>query len=279
MGSHRHRIRTVVLSAATLSLLMIAAVVMLAVATVTLYRARRLYAEVMARWLSRVILSMWGVRVEVHRTEPFPGTQTIYVSNHSSTLDMFVLVLLGLPNTRFVGAEDLEGFLRWMAPLGIISHAMGTLWAPPPSKAVERARWFRRTGRLLRRTRGSIYLSPEGERVTTGRIGPFNHDNLQLAANLAAPIVPLYIEIPRHIDPGRGFNARPGTVHVHVLPALSTRGWTPESVERHTEALRDVFVELHARFHASAPPGNASGAVAALAGARGRVAAEGKVGR
>lgn len=262
MGAHRRRARTGLLAAATLSLLTIAAVVTLAVATLTLYRARRFYAEVMARWLSRVILAMWGVRVEVHRAEPFPGTQTIYVSNHSSTLDMFVLVLLGLPSTRFVGAEDLSGFLRWMAPLGIISHAMGTLWAPPPSTPVERARWFQRTERLLRRTGDSLYLSPEGARVTTGRLGPFNHDNFQLAANLAAPIVPLYIEIPRDIDPGRGFNARPGTVHVHILPALSTRGWTPESLARHTATLRDVFVGLHARHHPGAPRGDAAGAVA-----------------
>lgn len=32
------------------------------------------------------------------------------------------------------------------------------------------------------------------------------------------------IEIPRENDPAKGFDALPGTVHVHVQPALSARG-------------------------------------------------------
>jgi len=245
--------RKLLLASATLALLTAAAVIMLAVAILTLFRAGRLYSEVMAKWLSRAILTMWGVRLEAHRTEPFPKTQTVYVSNHSSTLDMFALVALGLPRTRFVGAEDLDGFLRWMAPLGIMSWLTGTLWAPPPSKPAERARWFQRTERLLRQTGGSIYLSPEGERVTTGRLGPFNSDNFQLAANLGAPIVPLYIEIPRDIDPGRGFDALPGTIHVHVKPTIPTRGWTPDSVRRHSETLRDRFVGIQEQLSSGRP--------------------------
>lgn len=242
--------RMVLLAGATLSLLTIAAVTMLAVAVATLFKAGRFYSEAMAKWLSRAILRMWGIRVEVHQGEPFPETQTIYVSNHSSTLDMFVLVALGLPNTRFVGAQDLDGFLRWMAPLGVISPLMGTLWAPPPSQPAVRAGWFQGTERLLRRTGGSVYLSPEGERVPTGRLGRFNKDNFQLAANLGVPIVPLYLDIPREIDPGKGFNALPGTIHVYVQPAISTRGWTLEGLEANTEMVRDMFVRIHQALRA-----------------------------
>ena len=246
----RRLARKVLLAAGTLSLLTIAAVIMLAIAVVTLFRAGRLYAEVMAKWLSRAILGMWGVRLEVHQDEPFPETQTIYVSNHSSTLDMFVMVALGLPNARFVGAQDVGGFLRWMAPIGVISHVMETLWAPPPSKPADRARWFQRTERLLRRTGNSVYLSPEGERVTTGRLGRFNEDTFRLAMNLGAPIVPFYIDIPREIDPGKGFDALPGTVHVHVQPAISTRGWTLENLESNTEMVRDIFVKIQKQLRA-----------------------------
>ena len=39
--------------------------------------------------------------------------------------------------------------------------------------------------------------SPEGARITTGEIGHFNKGAFHLATSLRAPIVPLYLEIPR----------------------------------------------------------------------------------
>ncbi len=248
--------RKMLLAAATLLLLTVASMIMLGVALVTFFEARSWCSEVMARRLSHAVLALWGVRLQVHGARSFPETQTVYVSNHSSTLDMFALVGLGLPKTRFVGAEDLDGFLRWMVPLGIMSSIMGTLWAPPPSNPAKRARWFQDTERLLRRTGGSIYLSPEGERVTTGSLGPFNKDNFQLAANLGAPIVPLYIDIPRDSDPGRGFDALPGTVHVHVQPTISTLGWTPESLDTHSAAIRDMFVRIQQQLRRKTEAGD-----------------------
>src|SRR5260370_41811394 len=76
----RRLARKVLLAAATLLLLSIAAVVVLAVAIATLFRAGRFYAEVIAKWLSRAVLWMWGVRLEVHQDQPFPETQTVDMS-------------------------------------------------------------------------------------------------------------------------------------------------------------------------------------------------------
>ena len=212
------------------------AFVLLMVGALTLFRARRLYAA-LVRVGALGILSMYGVRLRVHRREPFPRAQTIYISNHTSTLDLFILVALGLPNCRFF----LSGFLRKYVPLGVIAWMMGTFFTVPQDRQAERVRIFQRAARVLRRTRESVYLSPEGGRITTGEIGHFNKGAFHLATTLRVPIVPMYFVIPPEVDPGLGYNARPGWVDVYVLPPIDTGAWTVNDVPQNALRTRELF--------------------------------------
>jgi 1-acyl-sn-glycerol-3-phosphate acyltransferase len=187
------------------------------------------------------VLRIYGVRVRVLGARPFPQSQTVYISNHTSTLDLFVLVALGLPNCRFF----LSGFVRRFVPLGVIAVAMGTFFTVPQDRPEERKRIFRRAADTLKRTGESVYLSPEGGRITTGQIGHFNKGAFHIATDLRAPIVPMYFHIPREIDPGRGYSARRGTVTVHVLPPIDTADWRIDDVLINKEHVRDTFVRVH----------------------------------
>jgi 1-acyl-sn-glycerol-3-phosphate acyltransferase len=215
------------------------AALMVPVGILTWFQARRLYAAC-ATAISRAILRLYGIRMELHGVPPWPKAQTIYVSNHTSTLDIFILVALGMPNTRFF----LSGFLRKILPLGITSSMMGTFFTVPQSHPAERARIFARAARTLKRTRESVYLSPEGERITTGTIGHFNKGAFHLATDLHAPIVPMFICIPPDVDPKRGLDARPGTVHVYVLPAVDTRDWLLADLMANKERVRELLVRF-----------------------------------
>jgi 1-acyl-sn-glycerol-3-phosphate acyltransferase len=232
-------LRARVLAIVTGLLMSIGAIVMLAIGVVTLFQARRLYAAC-ATALSRIVLWLYGIDVQIHGAPPWPGGQSVYMSNHTSTLDVFILVALGLPNTRFF----LSGFLRRIVPLGIISTMMGTFFTVPQSEPAERRRIFARAARVLRRTGESVYLSPEGERITTGQVGHFNKGAFHLATDLRAPIVPMFICIPPDVDPKRGIDARPGTVHVHVMPVVPTHDWTLEGVVANAEHVRDMFIRF-----------------------------------
>jgi 1-acyl-sn-glycerol-3-phosphate acyltransferase len=215
------------------------AALMVPLGILTAFRARRLYAAC-AAGISRAVLRLYGIRMEVHGAPPWPSTQTVYVSNHTSTLDIFILVALGLPNTRFF----LSGFLRRLVPLGIISTMMGTFFTVPQDDPEGRVRIFTRAARVLKRTRESVYLSPEGERVTTGTVGHFNKGAFHMATDLPAPIVPMFLYIPPEVDPKRGLDARPGTVHVYVLPAVDTRTWTLVDLIENTEYVRGLLVSF-----------------------------------
>ncbi len=218
----------------------LASIAMLIAGALTLFRARWMY-RAMARVLSLFILRLYGIRIHAHRTERLPAVQTVFVSNHTSSLDLFVLVALGLPNSRFF----LSGFLRKLVPLGIISWMLGTFFTVPQDRPHERTKIFQRAERVLRRTGESVYLSPEGGRVTTGEIGHFNKGAFHLATNLHAPIVPFYIRIPAEVDPRLGFDARPGIVDVFFLPAIETRDWTTAELAKNITHVRRVMTRAH----------------------------------
>jgi 1-acyl-sn-glycerol-3-phosphate acyltransferase len=238
----------IALGAISVLLMTLTAALLLPVGVVTLFRARRLYSRA-AGILCRTILRLYGVRLRVHgaddgKTEVFPRTQTVYISNHTSTLDLFILVALDLPNCRFF----LSGFLRKWIPLAIVSWMMGTFFTVPQNRPEERRRIFRRAAEVLRRTGESVYLSPEGGRNKTGDIGHFNKGAFHLATVLRVPIVPMYIHIPPEINPGLGYHSGRGTVDVYVLPSIHTADWKEADVVENKERVRAMFVRTHEEF-------------------------------
>jgi 1-acyl-sn-glycerol-3-phosphate acyltransferase len=240
-----NRIRVGLLTVLSLVTLSLAAVSMLLVALATLFRAQRFYREVMARWLGRTILRIWGIRVKVHQMEQFPEAQTIYLSNHPSTLDLFILISLGLPNTRFL----MSRYLSWILPLGVISHLIGTFHTPRQKHPERRVRFFQAVERVLRRTGESVFLSPEGRRCPDG-VGRFNKGAFHLATHLGVPIVPMYIHTPPELTPGRGFDARPGVVDVFVKSPIITRDWRIEDLDRNRARVHEQFLEWEAEARA-----------------------------
>lgn len=217
-----------------------AALAMVPIALLTAFRARRLYAWIAAR-VARGVLALWRIRLVLHGSLPSRSMQVVYVSNHSSTIDLFALVALGLPDTRFF----LGGAQQRYLPLAVIARLMGTFFTVPQEQQEERRRIFAAASETLRLTRESVYLSPEGCRITTGEIGTFNRGAFHLAASLRAPIVPLYFLIPPAMNPGLGFDAGAGTVDVFVKPTIETGSWRVEDLVQHTERVRALFIAWH----------------------------------
>ena len=227
--------------ALTTLVMSLGSLIMLVVALLSAFQLRRFYTERMASPLGRLVLRIWGIRMVVHDFPANAVEQRVYISNHTSTLDVFVLIGLGLPNARFF----LSGFLRKILPLGLIGCLTGIFWTVPQAFPERRVQIFQRAARILRRTGESVYLSPEGRRITSGEIGHFNKGAFHLATDLAAPLVPFYIRIPAEVDPGMGFCARPGRVDVYFGPAIDTHRWKLEELVANKEAVRDLFVEWH----------------------------------
>ncbi len=221
------------------------ALFMLVVCVLSFNRAHRFNAEVVARRGALVVLRIWGLRMAIHQDSPFPETQTIYLSNHTSSLDVFVLVALGLPNTRFF----LKRYVRKHLPIGVVAHLMGTFFTIPQEYQEQRRKMFAAACNTLRLSRESVYLSPEGKITLSGEIGPFNKGAFHLATVLRAPIVPLYIRIPPESDCRDGlYVPTGGMIDVFVLEPIPTAEWVMQELERNRDDVRSQMIEFHRKF-------------------------------
>ncbi|MES2179654.1 MAG: lysophospholipid acyltransferase family protein [Gemmatimonadota bacterium] len=236
--------------ALTFVVMTLGALVMLLVAIPTLFMARRLYAEVIGKWLGKAVLRIWGIEYRVIASGPQVTGQVVYISNHTSTLDVFVLIALGLPRTRFF----LSGFLKKMIPIGIVGYLIRIFWTVPQEFPEKRRQIFQRAERILRRTGDSVYLSPEGMRVISGEIGHFNKGSFHLATALGAPIVPIYFDIPTASNPWMGYDAKPGMIDVWMLPPIETCLWHVYDVEYNRDRVHDFYVRVHDAVRAGTSP-------------------------
>jgi putative phosphoserine phosphatase/1-acylglycerol-3-phosphate O-acyltransferase len=215
-----------------------ASVAMLAVRVLHLGGGRRFCQEVIGGWAGDALLRLNGIALRVHRTGPTPGRPCFYMANHSSSLDLPVLMALRLPDTRTFIKER----LRWYGTLGTALMLTGALFTAPQEDHERRVQRFRDATRLLRSTGESVFGSPEGTRIPGPAIGPFNRGVFHLATVLQLPIVPILIVIPPEIDPGTGIAAQPGVVDVHIGEPIDTSGWTLDELDANKEAVRDRFV-------------------------------------
>lgn len=220
------------------------------IAVGSLFRARRWIREVLMRALARGGLALYGVTIREHHRERIPSGQCVFISNHSSSLDVAVIVALGLPNSRYF----MSGFLRKIPPLAIIGWLLGMFWTVKQCYPERRTQIFQHADRTLRQTGESVFLTPEGQEVWK-----FNKGAFHLATSLQAPIVPIYILIPNEVDPGpwdsgEFYSVRPGTVDVYFGEPIDTSTWTVEEVTLHRDEVRSLYIEWYSQLHSGKRP-------------------------
>jgi 1-acyl-sn-glycerol-3-phosphate acyltransferase len=241
------RCRVVAQFVAGFSVMTIGSLLALGVSICTLFQCRDFCATYIIAPTARIVLRIGSIQFVVHNPEHLRKQQTVFIANHASTLDVFILTAMALPNTRFF----LSGHLRKkFPPLGLLGYLAGVFWTVPQSFPLRRTEIFKRAERVLKRTGESVFLSPEGNKGCLGQIAPFNKGAFHLATNLAAPIVPMYFSIPAEIHPGWGYNFRPGCVDIYVQPPVATDAWTLEELDSNRHKMHAYFMQLQDRYQA-----------------------------
>lgn len=206
------------------------------------------FAHGCARWWSRLLLAVTGVRIRVEGLEALvPGTTYVFVSNHQSIYDIPV-VFWSLPyQLRIIAKESLGSFpfLGWH--LRRTGHLLVDRHNP------DRASILRRWAELV--TEGlSLIIFPEGTRSEDGRVGRFKAGSFLLALEAGLPVVPLSIVGSRFVMARGRLAVQPGDVMLIVHPPITTRGRVEVPDVEDARALASEVREIiSARVEASDP--------------------------
>ena len=244
------RVRIVLAIVISMGLALVAGVIVSLLNLVGPVRWRRIYAEVVCRYLACLGLWLCGVKLRVHDRELWSeNEQVVYISNHTSSLDMFAIIALGLPNTRYF----LSGFLKRIPMIGLLGNAIGIFWTLPQTDTEGRRNLFRNACEELRQSGESVFLTPEGQ-----HIGVFNRGAFHLATELGARIVPFYIDIPNDVDPGpwvenQNLDTRPGTVDIFFKEPIDTRDWQIDQVDQYRKQVRSLYAEWTQQYRGYLP--------------------------
>ena len=193
-----------------------------AIFSLLLPRWSNLFIQAGRLW-SRTLLAASGARVTVHgRQHVETHNPCIFVANHQSMIDVWVMLSLIPPNTRFVAKQEL-----FRVPvLGSALANTGCIAINRGNRA-EAIRSLRVAAERIRAGR-SVVLYPEGTRSPDGSLQRFKKGAFHLALQAGVPIVPVAITGSFDVVPPGRLRVTPGPVEVFVEPAVDVTPYRPD---------------------------------------------------
>jgi 1-acyl-sn-glycerol-3-phosphate acyltransferase len=174
---------------------------------------------------ARSILAVSGIRVRAEGIELIDvNVPRVYMSNHQSAFDIFVLLATLPLDFKFIMKEELMKI-----PLfGFASRRAGYIGIvrDDPRKAVKS---MARAAERIRRG-ASVLVFPEGTRSENGSLQPFKKGGFHLALKAGADIVPVAISGTWKIMRKGSLRINPGEVRVVIGLPIAVADFGKQSV-------------------------------------------------
>lgn len=163
----------------------------------------------------------------------------IYVSNHTSVLDIFLGIWLAPTGTCGIAKKQIV----WYPFFGQLYFLSGHLMLDRANRA-SAVEGLAGLARLIHEHGLGVWMWPEGTRARDGRLLPFKKGFAHLAVATRLPIVPVVVAGAHRAWEKNSLRIRPTRLDIRVLDPIPTDDWTLENLDEKIEGVRRRFVDV-----------------------------------
>jgi len=193
-----------------------------------------------ARLWGRIMLFLTSVEVDVQgRENVIYGKSQIFMSNHQSGFDIFVLLAYIPRYFAWIAKKELfriPFFGRALRRLGAIEIDR--------QNVVRAMHSIDDAARTIREGK-SVMTFPEGTRSRDGHIQPFKKGVFHLALKSGVPIVPITLIGTREIMPKKSLRVTPGKVTLIIHEPVFLGDYSEATVDQLIERVRKPIVSAY----------------------------------
>ncbi len=171
----------------------------------------------LAALLARHCARLCGIRLQCEGGRAEAAAPTVFVANHASYLDVFVLLAVLPRPVSFVAKQELQSH----ALVGAILRRMGTLFVER-FDARQGVEDLRRVGQFATDT--PLFFFPEGTFTSRPGLRPFRLGAFQLAARLGLGVSPVALAGTRAVLRDGSWLPRRGTIRIVFEPVVAPTG-------------------------------------------------------
>ncbi|MEC8997484.1 MAG: lysophospholipid acyltransferase family protein [Candidatus Thermoplasmatota archaeon] len=162
----------------------------------------------------------------------------IYVTNHTSALDIFISMAICPYGGCGVGKKEVVripffGWCYWLSGHLLIDRKNR-------EKAVAS---MNKLSKFVNDKKLSIWIWPEGTRSMDGKLIPFKKGFVHLALATGLPIIPVIFHGAHKRWPAKTMQFYPGEVRVEVLNPIDTKDWNKDNIEAHVNQVKSIMSE------------------------------------